>query len=316
MNLIKVNRFTILFLLLLLAIPLVVRSIYWQQIINLALLNVILAVSLNLLVGITGQISLGHAAFYGIGAYTSSLLALKLGISFWIGLIISGLLASFFGILLGFPALKVKGPYLALITLGFGWILQMILINWQSLTNGPCGLVGIPGFSFFSIKINSPIRWYYVLLFFTLLTIIVVSRIAFSKIGRNLKAIRGNELAAEISGVNLTNYKIFAFSIGAFFAGIAGSLYAHMYSSICPEVFGFEHSVSILFMIILGGLGNIWGAAIGAIIITVFPEGLRPFGMWQTVIFNFIMILLLIFPRKSLTEYLSTVKLKNYLTKK
>jgi len=159
MNTIKFKRLLILLLLLLLAIPLVIKSVYWQQIINLALINIILAVSLNLLVGITGQISLGHAAFYGIGAYVSSLLALRLGISFWIGIIISGLLASFFGILLGFPALKAKGPYLALITIGFGWILQIILINWQSLTNGPCGLVGIPGFSFFSIKINSPVRW-------------------------------------------------------------------------------------------------------------------------------------------------------------
>jgi len=147
------------------------------------------------------------------------------------------------------------------------------------------------------------------------MAIIIISRLIFSTIGRNLKAIKGNELAAEISGVYLTRYKIFAFSLGAFFAGISGSLYAHMYTSICPEVFGFEHSVSILFMIIVGGLGNIWGAVIGAIVVTAFPEILRPFGMWQTIIFNSLMIILLIFTRKGLIGLLPTVKFKKLFDK-
>ena len=215
----------------------------------------ILTLSLNLVVGYTGLVSLGHAAFFSIGAYISALLALNLGISPWIGLIAGACGAAVFGVVIGMPSLRLKGDYLALATFGAGMIVYSISKNWVSLTRGPMGLPGIPGFSVFGFSLDS--TWLYLILVivFTLVTV-------------------GHE-------ARVSNYQVFV--VGAFFAGIAGSLYAHYITFIDPSSFTVMESITILLMVIFGGMGSIKGSLVGAIMLVMFPEMLRFLGMPSSV---------------------------------
>jgi len=243
----------------------------------------ILALSLNLIIGFTGLPAFGHAAFSCVGAYVSALLALNFGISPWIGLLIGAMIASLLGLLIGYPSIRLKGDYLALATFGFGVIVYSIAKNWVSLTRGPMGLPGIPRFSFLGFSLE-PI-WAYLILviFFLLVTILVIQRIVHSPFGRILRSIREDELASEALGKNTTKYKLLVFVIGAFFAGIAGSLYAHYITFIDPSSFTVMESITILLMVIFGGMGNISGSIIGATILVVFPELLRFLGLPSSV---------------------------------
>ena len=243
----------------------------------------ILALSLNLIIGFTGLPAFGHAAFSCVGAYVSALLALNFGISPWIGLLIGAVFASLLGLLIGYPSIRLKGDYLALTTLGFGVIVYSIAKNWVSLTRGPMGLPGIPSFSLLGFSLE-PIWAYLILvLFFLLITIIVIQRIVHSPFGRILRSIREDELASEALGKNTTKYKLLVFVIGAFFAGIAGSLYAHYITFIDPSSFTVMESLTILLMVIFGGMGNITGSVIGATILVVFLELLRFLGLPSSV---------------------------------
>ncbi|MBO8130963.1 MAG: branched-chain amino acid ABC transporter permease [Candidatus Marinimicrobia bacterium] len=244
---------------------------------------IILTLSLNLIVGYTGLPALGHAAFSCIGAYTSSLLALYIGVSPWIGLLIGGCLAALSGIIIGYPAVRLKGDYLALATFGMGVIVYSIAKNWVSLTRGPMGLPGIPGFSIFGIQLSE--IWSYLLLVsvFVAITIFVINRIVNSPFGRILRSIREDEIASEALGKNTTKYKLLVFIIGAFFAGIAGSLYAHYITFIDPSSFTVMESITILLMVIFGGMGSISGSIVGAVVLVVFPELLRFLGMPSSI---------------------------------
>ena len=244
---------------------------------------IILTVSLNLVVGYTGLASLGHAAFSCVGAYTSSLLALNYGVSPWIGLLIGACVAAILGVFIGAPSLRIKGDYLAIATFGLGVIVYSVAKNWMSVTRGPMGLPGIPGFSFFGIQLSSV--WTYLILvaFFVFLTYFIIRRVVKSPFGRILRSIREDEIATQAMGKNVNRHKIMVFVIGAFFAGIAGSLYAHYITFIDPSSFTVMESITILLMVVFGGMGSLGGSFVGAAILVIFPELLRFIGMPSSV---------------------------------
>jgi branched-chain amino acid transport system permease protein len=268
---------------------------------------VILAVSLNIVVGFAGQISLGHAAFFAVGAYTSSLLAVKFGIPFWFGIFAGGLISFLFGILLGTPTLRVREIYLSVVTICFGLMVQLALVNLDSITGGARGIYGIPRPSFGSFVFASPQSFYYIILFFSLLTILSSLRLLRSRFGRAFLSIRENELAAQTVGVRTTYYKILAFAISSFYAGLAGSLYVHYVSYINPDAFTFGTSVDVLVMIVIGGLGNVWGSVIGAFVITLLPEYLRFMQQYYRAVFGIGLIFMMVFMRSGIVSALQRI---------
>jgi len=256
---------------------------YFLHILVIVGIYIILTLSLNVIVGYTGLSALGHAAFYCIGAYTSSLLALRLGVSPWIGPFIGACFASVSGVMIGYPSVRLKGDYLALATFGLGVIVYSVSKNWISLTRGPMGLPGIPGFSLFGFQLSR--IWVYLLLvlLFTLLTLFVINRIVDSPFGRILRSIREDELASQAMGKNTHKYKLIVFIIGAFFAGIAGSLYAHYITFIDPSSFTVMESITVLLMVIFGGMGSVKGSVVGAVVLVTLPELLRFIGMPSSI---------------------------------
>ncbi|RCV63327.1 branched-chain amino acid transport system permease protein [Methanophagales archaeon] len=274
---------------------------YLLHILVIAGIYIILTLSLNLIVGYTGLPALGHAAFFAVGAYISALLALNLGISPWIGLIVGASFAALTGVVIGASSLRLKGDYFALVTIAFAFIVYYTAKNWVSVTRGPMGLPGIPGFSIFGLSLDSTFSYFILVFVFVLITIFIVRRIVDSPFGRVLKSIREDEIAAEALGKDTTKHKLLAFVIGAFFAGIAGSLYAHYITFIDPSSFTIMESILILLMVIFGGMGSIKGSILGAIILVVFPELLRFLGMPSAIaaptrqmIYGLVLIILMI----------------------
>jgi branched-chain amino acid transport system permease protein len=240
---------------------------------------VILNISLNLTIGFTGMLNIGHVAFYGLGAYTSALLTLKLGMPFWFAFVMAGVVAGAFGLVLGYPGIKLRGDYLALATLGFAEIVRIVLKNWTSLTRGPLGLPGIPkplGFSDQSMYLL-------LVIVVAIVTYIVVKRLTQSPFGRVLRAIREDETAALALGKNVIKYKIWALVIGSIFAGFAGSLFAHHITFIDPSSFVVQETILLLSMVVLGGLASVEGSVIGAMILVALPEPLRFLGLPSSI---------------------------------
>src|SRR3989344_2421100 len=244
---------------------------YLLSVLNIALIYSILAVSLNLVSGFAGLLNLGHAAFFAIGAYTSALLTL-VGIPFGIALPFAGILAALFGLLLGATSLKLRGDYLALAALGFGEIVRIVLKNWDGLTRGALGLVHIPRPSFLQFTVKSPFDYFILYFIIALVSFFVMKKICNSPFGRTLKAIRDDEIAATSLGKNVFRYKVTALFIAAFFAGIAGSMFAHVITYIEPNSFTFLESTIIVAMVVLGGVANIKGSVIAAFVLIGFPE--------------------------------------------
>jgi len=242
-------------------------------------INVILALSLNLIMGYLGQSALGHAAFFAVGAYSSSLLALNMGISPWIGLLFGASLAAISAMVIGYLTFHLKDDYFALATYGFGLIIYSTINNWIDVTRGPIGIPGIPQFIAFTDLIDSFIFYCILILLFVLITIFIMKRIVSSPYGRIVQSIRDDELAAEALGKDTRRVKITIFMIGAFFAGVAGSLYAHYITFIDPSSFDIMESILIVLMVILGGLGTIEGSILGAAALILFPEILRFIGI-------------------------------------
>ncbi len=256
---------------------------YLLHILVIAGIYTILTLSLNLVVGYTGLASLGHIAFACIGAYTSSLLALSLGISPWIGLIVGAFLASILGVIIGYPSLRLKGDYLALATLGLGIIVYSIAKNWVSLTRGPMGLPGIPRFSLFGWEISATWSYLVLVFVFVFITYFAIKNITNSPFGRILKGVREDEISVMAMGKNVNKYKLIVFVVGAFFAGIAGSLYAHYITFIDPSSFTVMESIVVLLMVVFGGMASLRGSFAGAAILVIFPELLRFLGMPSSV---------------------------------
>jgi branched-chain amino acid transport system permease protein len=264
----------------------------WVRITNYAILYVLLALGLNIVVGFAGLLDLGYIAFYAVGAYTYALLAsphFGLHLPFWIILPIGAAVAALFGVLLGAPTLKLRGDYLAIVTLGFGEIIRIVLNNLSrpvNITNGPQGITGIDpfrldGFSFgtyetlLGIEFSGPIKYYYLLLLVALAIIVVNLRLQNSRIGRAWEAIREDEVAARSMGIDTRNLKLLAFAMGASFGGVAGGMFSAIQGFISPESFVLVESIMVVSMVVLGGMGNIWGVVLGAVLLSFVPEILR-----------------------------------------
>jgi len=243
----------------------------------------ILSLSLNIIVGYTGLAALGHIAFAAVGAYASSLLALNLGVSPWIGLLIGAVLAAILGAIVSYPSLRLKGDYLAIATFGLGVIIYSVAKNWVSLTRGPMGLPGIPSFSLFGLEFNNVYIYLVLVLIFVGITYFTIRNITRSPFGRILTGIREDEIATEAMGKNIIKHKLIVFVVGAFFAGIAGSLYAHYITFIDPSNFTAMESITVLLMVIFGGMASLPGSVVGAMVLVIFPELLRFVGLPSSV---------------------------------
>ncbi|MDI6745198.1 MAG: hypothetical protein QMD07_07465 [Thermodesulfovibrionales bacterium] len=256
---------------------------------------IILAQGLNIVVGFTGLLNLGFVAFYAIGAYSYALLNTKLGIGFWASMPLSVILVTLSGFILAIPALRLRGDYLAIVTLGFGEIVRLVLNNWDSFTKGPNGIGGIEAPHLFGMHISRLSHFYYFVLIFVLLAIFIIRRVAASRIGRAWIAIREDEIASSSIGINITAYKLYAFAFGAFWAGLAGVLFATKMQFVSPESFTFMESVLVLCMVILGGLGSILGVILGAIILVMLPEMLREVQLYRMLALGSGLVMLMIF---------------------
>lgn len=260
----------------------------------------IIAIGLDLLLGYTGQISLGHAAFFGLGAYISGVLSAKASWSPFAGLVVAlvgvGILAYFIGI----PTLKLHGHYLAMATLGFGIIVQIFFKELDFLTGGPSGLVGIEDMSILDYEFDSDIKYYYLVCVSLLLTLFISINVVKSRVGRALRAIHGSEVASSVIGVNVSQYKVAIFVLSALYAAFAGWLYVHYMTFVSPSSFGFMFSVKLVTMVVIGSLGSLWGAIFGAALITSMPEFLHVFENYETTVFGFILISVMIFMPRGL----------------
>jgi branched-chain amino acid transport system permease protein len=252
-------------------------------------------VALNMLLGLAGQISLGQAAFFGLGAYISGVLTVAYGVNPWLGMVIAVIAVGVIAFILGFPILKLKGHYLAMATLGMGMIVYIIFNETVDLTGGPSGLPGIPHLSLGGIVFDSDLKNYCLVWFFTMVIILLSVNLVASRIGRALRAIHDSEVAARIMGVNARLLKVQIFTISGMFSALAGSLYAHTVTFISPTSFGFNVSIELLTMVIIGGLGSIYGSFLGAAILTLLPEFFRTFQDYDIIIYGITLILITMF---------------------
>ena len=281
-------------LILLIFVPFALNN-YYIDILTITGIYAILALGLNIVVGLAGLLDLGYIAFYAIGAYSYGILNTEFGIPFWPALLIGGLLAAFAGMFLGMITLRLRGDYLAIVTLGFLMIVHLILNNWDSLTHGPNGILGISSPSIGKFVFSEPIHFYYLILVISILAIFIINRINNSRIGRAWIAIREDEIAASAMGINVTAMKILAITLGASWAGVAGVFFAGRYSFISPESFTFLETVIVLSMVVLGGMGSIPGVILGAALLIILPEVLRGFQDYRMLVFGGAMVLMMVF---------------------
>ena len=281
-------------LILLIFVPFALNN-YYIDILTITGIYAILALGLNIVVGLAGLLDLGYIAFYAIGAYSYGILNTEFGIPFWPALLIGGLLAAFAGMFLGMITLRLRGDYLAIVTLGFLMIVHLILNNWDSLTHGPNGILGISSPSIGKFVFSEPIHFYYLILVISILAIFIINLINNSRIGRAWIAIREDEIAASAMGINVTTMKILAITLGASWAGVAGVFFAGRYSFISPESFTFLETVIVLSMVVLGGMGSIPGVILGAALLIILPEVLRGFQDYRMLVFGGAMVLMMVF---------------------
>ena len=270
----------------------------WVRIAAFSMLYVMLALGLNIVVGLAGLLDLGYVAFYAVGAYSYALLHRHFGLGFWAALPAGAGLAALFGVLLGFPVLRLRGDYLAIVTLGFGEIIRLVLENWNDFSNGPSGIANIPKPGLFGLHLSLAAEQrylYYLVLALALLTVLVVNRLRDSRIGRAWIALREDELACQVMGIDKTRTKLSAFALGATWAGMAGVLFAAKTSFINPASFTFLESAVILAIVVLGGLGSTVGVIIGALVFSLLPEYLRAFASYRMLIFGAVMVGVMVF---------------------
>ncbi|MEE8440267.1 MAG: branched-chain amino acid ABC transporter permease [Spirochaetia bacterium] len=273
-------------------------SLYQTNIMISALIYVILALGLNIVIGLGGLLQLGYAAFYAVGAYTYALLNFHFGVNFWIALPLGATASMIFGILLAIPVLRLRGDYLAIVTLAFGEITRIVLTNWDGLSFGPSGIKGIPRPGLFGIDLTldgTLNLTYFVCIVLVVVTVFVVNRLENSRIGRQWVAMGEDDVAARAMGVNTTKAKLTAFAIGAFWAGLAGVIFAARTTFVNPESFRVWESVLILCMVVLGGMGSIPGVIIGALILILLPEYLRAFSDYRLLIFGGVLVVMMVF---------------------
>ncbi|VEF48045.1 inner-membrane translocator [Bacillus freudenreichii] len=276
-------------------------------------LYAIVTSGLTMLMGYAGQISLGHAAFYGIGAYSAAIVTGTYGLPSILGILTGIVIASIIAVIIGIPTLKLKENYLALATLGFGIIIFVFFKEFKELTGGLNGFFGIPSFEILGFAFNTDLRFYYLVWLILLLSILFSSNIIHSRVGRALRSIHGSDIAANSIGVNIQQYKLQVFVLSAIYASISGSLYAHYVSFINPELFTAMESISLLIMVVIGGSSSIWGGMIGAVVYVLLNEGLKDLvpmmlpsvgGEFQIIFFGVLLVVILIYMPQGLAPAL------------
>jgi branched-chain amino acid transport system permease protein len=286
-------------------------SLYQTNIMITALIYVVVGLGLNIVVGLAGLLDLGYVAFYAVGAYSYALLNHHFGIGFWLALPIGGLLGTLFGIILGFPVLRLRGDYLAIVTLGFGEIIRLILENWNEFSFGPSGIANIPRPGFFGLDLTvhqAHIYLYYLMVGLSLFTVFIVRRLQDSRIGRAWMALREDEIACQAMGIDKIKTKLSAFALGATWAGMGGVMFAAKTTFINPASFTIWESIIILCVVVLGGMGSIIGVICGAFILILLPEYLRAFSEYRMLIFGAVLILMMVFR----PEGIIAIKRRNY----
>jgi branched-chain amino acid transport system permease protein len=277
--------------------PLLVSN-YQTGILITAMMYIILGLGLNIVVGMAGLLDLGYVAFYATGAYTYALLNVNFGLGFWVCLPLAGIFAATMGVLLGIPVLRLRGDYLAIVTLGFGEIIRLILENWDKVTHGPSGIPNIPKPGLFGIDLGfqaSTTYLYYITGIFMVFSIIVIRRLHISRIGRAWLALREDEIACQAMGVDKTKTKLTAFALGAFWAGFVGVIFAAKGSFVNPASFTFFESAIVLSIVVLGGMGSIRGVILATIVLILLPEYLRFFQEYRILTFGAIMVIMMVF---------------------
>ncbi|MCD6232487.1 branched-chain amino acid ABC transporter permease [Candidatus Aerophobetes bacterium] len=292
----KKNLFSLLVLgIMVMILPLVISNPYYLSILIFVGIYSLITIGLSLLMGYAGQISLGQAAFFGIGAYTSGILSTKFSLSPWLALIIAIFVTGGIAFLIGTPALRLKGHYLAMATLAFGQIIFIILNEEIAYTGGPSGFGQIPYFKLGNFVFNSDFRYYYFVWSIVLVVLIFSLNLIHSRVGRALRSIHGSEIAANVLGVNTAKYKIQVFVLSAIYASIAGTLYAHFVTFLSPGTFSFSFSIALLTMVVIGGMDSIWGAIMGTALLTILLEFLRIFHDYDILIYGGVLLLIMIF---------------------
>lgn len=289
------KKLTVIAAVVLCILPLMITDPYVMHMVVLALIYSILASSLNLLIGYSGLVSLGHHAFFGVGAYTSALLAVDGSMPFEVCIIMSGVASMFFAYLIGTITLRLRSHYFVISTIAVGEIMRLVSINWDKVTRGPMGIVNIPPPSIFGISFNTPGEAYYLVLILAVLSIYIVYKLVNSEIGRSLRTRRAAEYLSLAVGTNVNKKLMITLLISACMAGVAGSVYAHYLRFLSPDVFYFVVSVTLVIMVIGGGVGTIWGPVIGAVVFTVLPEALRFSEQYRLIIYGVSFIILIRF---------------------
>ena len=288
-------------------LPFFIKNSYYFLILNIIGLNTMVVIGLNLLIGYAGQISLGHAAFYGMGAYFSAIVTKSVAPSIWcpswlpewfmpwIIIVLAMLFTGAVAYLIGIPTLKLKGNYLVMATLGLNIIFEIVLVEWDAITGGANGMAGVPHLALGSFIINSDLEFYCLIWCLSLLALTVSFSLVNSRVGRALRAIHGSEVAANTLGINTQQYKVKVFVLSAMFASLAGSLYAHYITVITPKSCDIIYSIQVVIMVIVGGMGSVWGSLFGATLLTLLSEALHVMEKFNVVALGFILMLVMIF---------------------
>ncbi|BBO76484.1 branched-chain amino acid ABC transporter permease [Desulfosarcina widdelii] len=307
-RLLKDRRFTMPALIVICSVALAfpfVFSIYQTNIMITAMIYILLGLGLNIVVGVAGLLDLGYAAFYCVGAYSYALLNYHFGLGFWTVLAIGAGLAAMFGIILGFPVLRLRGDYLAIVTLGFGEIIRLIMENWNEFSFGPSGIANIPRPGFFGMEMNieqATIYIYFLMIGLSLFTIFVVNRLQNSRIGRAWIALREDEVACQAMGIDKRKTKLMAFALGATWAGFAGVVFAAKTTFINPASFTLWESINILCVVVLGGMGSIVGVIVGAFILVLLPEYLRFLSEYRILVYGAVLVVMMVFRPGGIVE--------------
>jgi branched-chain amino acid transport system permease protein len=276
-------------------LPLFVESKYYFIVLNVIGLNTIVVVGLNLLIGFAGQISLGHAAFYGLGSYFSGILTVNYGFPLWPAMLVGMLATGAVAYLIGYPSLKLRGHYLVMATLGFGIIINILMGELDQFTGGHDGLMGIPPLTMGGLTFDNDLKNFYLIWTFVFLFMLAARNLLDSRVGRALRAISGSEVAANSLGVNTADYKVKVFVLSAMFASISGSLYAHYITFISPSSYDFYYSIQVVTMVIVGGMGSLWGSLLGAGVLTCISEALHVAKQYHIIAYGVFLCLVLVF---------------------
>ena len=294
-------------------------SMYQTNIMTTALIYVVVGLGLNIVVGLAGLLDLGYVAFYAVGAYSYALLNHHFGLGFWMALPLGAMFAFLFGVVLGFPVLRLRGDYLAIVTLGFGEIIRLILENWNAFSFGPSGIANIPrpGFFGMDLSLSQSITYvYFVMIGLVIFTVFVVKRLQDSRLGRAWIALREDEVACQAMGIDKTRTKLSAFALGATWAGIGGVVFAAKTTFINPASFTIWESIIILCVVVLGGMGSILGVILGALVLILLPEYLRAFSEYRMLIFGATLVIMMVFrPGGIITDVRKTYKFKGIKSK-